>query len=330
MQVKPHNIEQSLKSEWRNFFIFGTDIGMISITVSKIRKYFDNDGVNASIIDYKELYSNYALIKQHLSGGLLLGGCSVVVIDNVPEKCDLEIFNDFQGSASSVVVFKAAEVKKTSKLYKHISLLKGYVTIPCYKLGELELAKYIYDYITNHDILIEYTLCQYLAGIFPNNIQLISLELDKLILYIGKERARIEEQDCKAVFHDYAEFILDDFAAAILLGDFRYIKKHIANILEDDNKHIALIRGLATYFRRVRLVKTHIINDNYSITEALAKLYPPVFFGHKEKFIEVVSKTSLLRLKSVLKNTLDIELEYKKIPIDKEVAIYHMLLSLIA
>ena len=84
---------------------------------------------------------------------------------------------------------------------------------------------------------------------------------------------------------------------------------------------------MTNYIKRLVLVKS-LMKDGYSEFEAMKKLYPPVFFKHKDAFSSALSHNRLSQLKKMLKELVNLELSIKKSSINKTEFIYQALLQM--
>lgn len=326
------NIDLELKKARRLnktcYFIYGNDEGMISFVQSALLAKLDSGRKGVYFFSYKEILDNPTVLASLMHSPSLFEQYSLVVItdiaDNIPESLDW-IFNK---SKYCSVILAAGEIKKSSKLYQKVSANENILLLSCYQMDKKDIVQYIQSFINNANKKINYDLCCYIAELIPSNMMFLHNELGKLILYAGSNK-EIQYDDCIKIFGNDETFILDQIASAIVLKDKECIKNKLNNLISNEEDYMLIVRILASYIKRLIYAK-QIVEEGQSVEQALQQLKPAVFFKYKAIFIQALNKTSMLRLKKLLKLIVAMELNIKQYSYNKKEYFAQSLLELVS
>lgn len=162
---------------------------------------------------------------------------------------------------------------KESKIFKD-----NFKVIDTTKTNNQEDAvTYIKDYITNNNHQINSQNLEYLTNKLGTDIYNINNELDKIFIYLGKEK-EITKDTIDLLINDKIDDIIYEFTNAILDNDYNKMIKMYQDLTRENIGYDYFIVSIANSFRQSLIIK--ILTNQYKSREEIAKV-----IGKKEFYI---------------------------------------------
>lgn len=136
---------------------------------------------------------------------------------------------------------------------------------------------YIKDYITNNNHQINSQNLEYLTNKLGTDIYNINNELDKIFIYLGKEK-EITKDTIDLLINDKIDDIIYEFTNAILDNDYNKMIKMYQDLTRENIGTDYFIVSIANSFRQSLIIK--ILTNQYKSREEIAKV-----IGKKEFYI---------------------------------------------
>ena len=136
---------------------------------------------------------------------------------------------------------------------------------------------YIKDYITNNNHQINSQNLEYLTNKLGTDIYNINNELDKIFIYLGKEK-EITKDTIDLLINDKIDDIIYEFTNAILDNDYNKMIKIYQDLTRENIGSDYFIVSIANSFRQSLIIK--ILTNQYKSREEIAKV-----IGKKEFYI---------------------------------------------
>lgn len=162
---------------------------------------------------------------------------------------------------------------KESKIFKD-----NFKVIDTTKTNNQEDAvTYIKDYITNNNHQINSQNLEYLTNKLGTDIYNINNELDKIFIYLGKEK-EITKDTIDLLINDKIDDIIYEFTNAILDNDYNKMIKMYQDLTRENIGTDYFIVSIANSFRQSLIIK--ILTNQYKSREEIAKV-----IGKKEFYV---------------------------------------------
>lgn len=136
---------------------------------------------------------------------------------------------------------------------------------------------YIKDYITNNNHQINSQNLEYLTNKLGTDIYNINNELDKIFIYLGKEK-EITKDTIDLLINDKIDDIIYEFTNAILDNDYNKMIKMYQDLTRENIGSDYFIVSIANSFRQSLIIK--ILTNQYKSREEIAKV-----IGKKEFYV---------------------------------------------
>lgn len=162
---------------------------------------------------------------------------------------------------------------KESKIFKD-----NFKVIDTTKTNNQEdIVTYIKDYITNNNHQINSQNLEYLTNKLGTDIYNINNELDKIFIYLGKEK-EITKDTIDLLINDKIDDIIYEFTNAILDNDYNKMIKMYQDLTRENIGSDYFIVSIANSFRQSLIIK--ILTNQYKSREEIAKV-----IGKKEFYV---------------------------------------------
>ena len=304
------------------YLVYGADTGLVSMLSSKIVNHYNDsegDSFNIHRLEFDDIKSNVVLLSDKMMSMSLLGGRTIVVIENSATASTKDLTQLLKHSTSNdaKVIFEAGELAKSSSLRKNFETLDNCVAIPCYKPDARSIKSLIMQYMKSCDLHYNHEITEILANIFPANRLLIQNEIEKLSLYKGDNK-EVTIEDINSMFAEMSEHSYDDVCTAIISKNKSLLVHNLAKLKHEDVPFIVLIRVVMNFFYKVLILLNTMKEKSKSANAAVLELRPPVFFKQKTNVINAANALNVKQVKQYIKKLLLLEVDCKSSSIDPD------------
>lgn len=317
MKVKPRDISSVLKSvgtHVRAVLVFGRDEGMARERADQISKQIAPDlsdpfqVAKPTLADIKE---HPSILLDELSAISMMGGRRLVRVDGAGNESTEAVKLALAGAqGDGLLVVTAGDIKPTSSLRKTMEAAKNALAIPCYEDNSRDLMGLVQSVLADAGLTATQDAVAYLVDNLGSDRMVSRGELEKLVLYKGKEGGQVTIADAEACVGDTAALGLNQIAEAVTGGDLKRLEKLLERARTAGENAIAVLRTLQNRMMRIHLARGY-VDQGMSPGEAIGKLRPPVFFAERDKFQMEVGRWHTRKVEQALEILLEAELECK-------------------
>ena len=296
MQIKPYQVETFINNIATNkeifaILLYGPESGLISIYQKKIaNKIVDNlsDPFLVVNLNEKQLEQDQGLLADEFSAISMLGGRKLIMVDSgnkMTESLKM-VFEapkkqtNFKVIGDNFILIVASELDKKSSLRKFAEGSPHIATIACYEDDLTTISAIIRQKFREQNFTFENQIVELLLGKFGKNRQIILNEMEKLFLFMGKNR-HITADILQQNIADIAEISAYNFVEEFANRDVKKAILFLEKLFTEKTSPITILRFLNNYFSKLSLVKSNIENgSNLDLEMKIQK----VFFKQQPSF----------------------------------------------
>ena len=230
-------------------------------------------------------------------------------------------------SYKGLLIFCAGELGTDSSLRKTFESSVNLAAVPCYLDDQLSLVKVIQQILKDSKISYEAGVLQLLTSCVPiGNRVLIINEVEKILLFLG-DKTHILVKDLENYLVIQGEVSFDKLCYQLSLRESDGIDILLSKLQKQGHNLVQIIRMVIYHFNHIHQVKS-LIDQKKSQQQAVATLFPPIFFKQQEKFNRSIKLWSKCQLIQMLKDLTDLELSAKQSAATAELLFKQMSISL--
>jgi DNA polymerase-3 subunit delta len=292
----------------------------------ELQKIIKND--NVIKINYEESSisqiieeANYFSLDSNLKY-IIVKNCSIF---DSKDDDDIDLLYKYldNPNANSVIIFISSNIDSRKKIVKRIK--ESFKFIEISKIDYKNIYDYINNYLKKYKYSIDYKASGYLVTNYGINLDLIINELDKLMLYLPKPSS-ITVSDCEKVVSRLLDNNTFHFVDACLNRNIEKAFKVYKDLKVYKIDESMLFILLYKEYKKTYLVKKY-VRMHYDSKEIVKLL--GIQPWQLEKTYNVSENYSEKDLQSIIKNLGVIDERFKKGIIDRETAMYNLILNLI-
>ncbi len=218
---------------------------------------------------------------------------------------------------NALTIIEAGDLAKTSKLRKLFEGGRHVVALPCYDDSPADVRAMAAEAAEREGLRFDPEALDLLTAHLGTDRGVSRAEIDKLILFVGPQAVReggrdtIHTDDVKASLVDASSEALDATAGEAADGATRRLAASLDRLASAGASPIGLLRALQRQFARLRTARAA-IDRGASLSDAVSRLRPPVFFAERKPFEARVGRWRTEDLDRVLDLILNAELEAKR------------------
>ena len=330
MQIKPYQAESFINNISKNKEIFavllyGPESGLISIYQKRISHSIVADLSDPFLVVHlneKQLEQDQGLLADEFTAISMLGGRKLIMVDGgnkMTESLKL-IFetskkqSNFKIVGDNFILIIADDLDKTSSLRKFAETSPHIATIACYEDDLTTISAIIRQKFKEQNFTFENQIVELLLNRFSKNRQIILNEIDKLFLFMGKNR-HITAEIIQENIADIAEISGYNFVEEFANRDTKKAILFLEKLFAEKTSPITILRFLNNYFNKLALVKNNIENGNNLDLEMKIQ---NVFFKQRQSFKKHLSIWSHKAIGNILIKLQELEIKCKNSNFDSE------------
>lgn len=334
MKLQTKQIEGFLKAparEVRAILVYGPDSGLVKerskiLCLSQVSDI--NDPFNAAHLTGDIIENDPARLSDEANAQSLMGGKRLLRITDAGNEVTAPLKAWLKGNPSpdTLVVLEAGDLKPKDSLRKLCEDSANAAALPCYIEDERALAVLIKDALREANLSISQDAVTYLASAVKGDRARARMEIEKLSLYMGKER-NVSLQDVQQSCGDIGLYSLDDLAYAFTGGNRELAMKSLRTLMDEGSEPIVILRTLQNHLQRFHLVKSLMEIYDQSADEAMKSLQPPVFFKTADMFRAQINRWPAKKSRTVLNRLADVEARTKQTGTPVDTLLNQLILS---
>jgi DNA polymerase-3 subunit delta len=298
----------------RVILVYGPDDGLMRERSKAIGKtVVDNldDPFNAVALSTDILQEDPARLADEANALSMMSGARLIRIEDGSDKLTPLLKDYLQDpSDDNLVIVEAGELGPRSSLRQLCEKSKNAAALPCYVEDERGVANLVREIISGQGYFIDHDAAQFLAQNAAGDRARIRSEVEKLILYMGKEK-HIALADVQASTGQAGTASLDDLVYGMAAGDVKKSIHAYSKLIGEGVSDIVILRAIQNHFRRLHYTAA-MMQGGKSLDEAVKSLTPPIFFKLEDSFKGQVRKWQGPRLAMTLDKLAQLEAETKK------------------
>jgi DNA polymerase-3 subunit delta len=324
MQIKPFQAESFINNIAKNKEIFavvlyGPEAGLIQIRRKKIASsiVFDpNDPFLVVSLNEKQFDEDKGLLSDEFAAMSMLGGRKLINVEggNKTTESLKMIFEEPKKSAKKVpseefkilgdnfILITAGELDKSSSLRKFAESSPYIAAIACYEDDVATISAIIRGKLQELKFTFDSNIVQILLDRFGKNRQIIINEIDKLDLFMGKDRNLTIDalsQNIADVAEVSAFGLVEEFASRNPAKAIFYLEK----LYVEKVSPIMILRFLSNYFSKLLVVKSNIANgSNLDLEMKIQNVFfkqQPIFKRHLNIWSPKAISSLLIKLQEL-------------------------------
>lgn len=317
MKVKPRDIPSILKAidpSVRAVLVFGRDEGLARERADMISKQIApdlSDPFQVAKPSADDIKQSPSILMDELAAISMMGGRRLVRLDGAGNEATEAVKLALSGDkGDGLLVITAGDLKPASSLRKALEAAKKALAIPCYEDNTRDLMGLVQTVLADAGLGATQDASAYLVDNLGGDRAVSRGELDKLVLYKGREGGQVTLADAEACVGDTAALGLNQIAEAVTAGDLVRLEKLLERARTSGESAVAILRTLQNRMMRLHLVRGH-MDMGMAPSDAMGKLRPPVFFSERDKFQRELGRWNSRKIEQALEILLEAELDCK-------------------
>ena len=321
----------SKKKIYPIYFLAGEDGFLLEDSLKKIEKIINTDDLNREVFQATESSGNDIL--NSIETLPFLTDKRVVILKSANKlknddfKIITQIIENPVDTACFIIVFPDKVKNSTSKRKDLISLCEqsdNCCCVDCKKPYEKDVKAFIQEEFNNRGKSIEPDVVQQIINDTGLDLQNVSNEIEKISLYLGKEKTSVTVEDFIKISGFTKEINIFMLSNAIEEKNLNYSLFIVEQMLKTGESAIGLLSTISNTVRKMLTAKSLMEEKNYTSQDALNYIRVYAYFQYK--YLNNLSKYTLLHLKRCLKEILKTDVALKTGKTDDKSAIENLVL----
>ena len=329
MKIPPKDIDNfilNIPKQVKAILLYGPDSGLVKIRSSLLEKSRNMVGK----FNYDQIKNNPAILLDSLNTISLFGenlSQEKIIFIECPgtgftESCSSMLK---EVSYNGLLVFCAGDLGTDSLLRKFFEGQDNIAAIPCYQDDSVAISKLIQQIFKSKQISIEHSAIQLLMSCIAIGDRLLVInEIEKICLFLG-EKKQVIESDLNGYLESQGEVNFDRLCYKMSLKETKELEPLLAKLQNEGHNLVSITRMLIRHFYRLYQVK-HLITQGKTEQQAMASLFPPVFFKQVNDFSRSLKLWSDKELMSLLREFTELELISKQNPATAELILRNIMI----
>ncbi len=212
-------------------------------------------------------------------------------------------------SGDGLIIAEAGPLRRDSAMVKMFEASKTGAAIPCYADEGRSLAALLDKTLKQENISLTPDARSYVINRLGADRAATRSEIEKLLLYIGKN-GKLDLEDAVEAIGDAGSTSVDDLVYATATGDITSSHRALDRLTAANTQPITVIRSMIGHLTKLRAVVAKA--ETSGLEPALASIRPPIFFKRKTAFQEQARIWSRQRLSLAIDRMLRAEIEVKQ------------------
>ena len=290
------------------YLLYGKNEGLKTECIDEILRKNDGKILN---YDEKQIKDEVESFYENILSGSLFESNKVIVINRASEKI-YEIIKDLisRDISNVKIVINAGILEKKSKLRSLFEKNKDMICIPTYPDNNDTLSKITSAFFRKENIAISQQNINLIIEKCNGDRGNLKNEIDKIRNYLT-DKKKISAEEILKLINLSENYTLSELIDNCLAKN----KNKVVNILNENNYNtedcILIIRTFLSKAKRILKLAVQ-LEQNKDINETLNSAKPPIFWKDKEIVKIQLNKWKLKKIKELISNINNVELELKK------------------
>ncbi len=297
-----------LKSDIKFFLIYGKNEGLKAESIDKILK--ENNG-KIFYYDENQIKTNIESFYENILSGSLFESDKVIIINRASDKIYNIIQDLIERNMTSVkFIINAGILETKSKIRSLFEKKKDLICIPTYPDNNDTLSRLAGNFFREQNISISQQNINLIVEKCNGDRNNLKNEIEKIKNFI-KNKKKISPQEILKLINLTENYELSELIDNCLAKN----KNRIINILNENNYNaedcILILRTFLSKAKRILKLAIE-LEQNQNIEKTINTAKPPIFWKDKEIVKIQLHKWKPKKIRELINNINDIELEIKK------------------
>lgn len=325
MKISPYQIESYINQIDREriagCLLFGPNSALTNYRFNLVARKISSDLSDpflVSNVSKERLSEDKAILADEFFSYPMLGGRKLIIIrdsDSIAGAALKILFSDYGYAKKSenFILIQAGDLDRSSLLRKICEDSPSFAAIACYEDSESVIKKFIADELSKNKIISDEDVVSLLFERFGKNRQIIMLELEKIMIFLGEEK-KLSYEVIKKISVSGAEISASEFVDNFVTQKFLFSLLIAEKLLQEGFEAIVLLRFLSNYLQKLYQARLDI--DFNGVGFDLAIKNQKLFFKSEAVFrmaLKKLSKEFLIKNLSKLQ-LLEIKMKSDSIP----------------
>ncbi len=313
--------------------VYGPDEGLARERLSMLGKTVVedlNDPFNVIELNGDQINDTPAILSDEVFAISMMGGRRLIRIRDANDKNAkaLESVLEDADKIDHLILIHGGDLSPKSALRKWAEKSKVAAALPCYVEDERGVSRFLSQFFTEHQLRIDSDALTLASSILSGDRAMIRQEAEKIVTYKGEDKSTITLGDINACLGATNAETLDVLVQHMASGRPKEMEETLHFLFSEGASAVMILRVVQNYYRRLYI--THGRMRDMGFEQAIAKLYPPVFFKHKPGFQQHLRTWPQPRIEGALHQLYEAEALLKSGTMDAELLCNRTLLSLCA
>ena len=313
------------------YFLAGEEPFLLEDSLKRIEKVINTDDLNREVFQATECSGNDILNSVETLPFLTDKRIVILKMANKLKNDDFKIITKIienpVDTSCFIIIFPEKIKNSTSKRKDLIALCEKSDTcycVECKKLYEKDVKNFIQEEFNIRGKNIEPDVVQQIINDTGLDLQNVSNEIEKISLYLGKDKKNITVEDFVKISGFTKEINIFMLTNSIEEKNLKYSLFIVEQMLKTGESAIGLLSTISGAIRKMLMAKSLMEEKNYTSQDALN--YVRVYSYFQYKYAANLSKYSLVHLKKCLKEILKTDIALKTGKTDDKSAIENLVL----
>ena len=313
------------------YFLAGEEPFLLEDSLKRIEKVINTDDLNREVFQATECSGNDILNSVETLPFLTDKRIVILKMANKLKNDDFKIITKIienpVDTSCFIIIFPEKIKNSTSKRKDLIALCEKSdicYCVDCKKLYEKDVKNFIQEEFNIRGKNIEPDVVQQIINDTGLDLQNVSNEIEKISLYLGKDKKNITVEDFVKISGFTKEINIFMLTNSIEEKNLKYSLFIVEQMLKTGESAIGLLSTISGAIRKMLMAKSLMEEKNYTSQDALN--YVRVYSYFQYKYAANLSKYSLVHLKKCLKEILKTDIALKTGKTDDKSAIENLVL----
>ncbi|HMB48564.1 MAG TPA: DNA polymerase III subunit delta [Afifellaceae bacterium] len=295
--IKPQQAERYLADPpdgVRLFLIYGPDAGAVTErarAVEKVAQMRDSAGGNLIRLGSEDLVADPGRLSDEANAVSMFGGEPILAVRVTDGRHNVmpSITPLLEAPPEAAwIVVEAGDLKPSSPLRKGFEASRAAAAVPCYELDARDVSQMIHLMFQEADLQIEPDAAEALAAGLGADRMASRNEIEKLILYAGRDNPVTLDHVHAAVGENLA-FRSDRIIDAALLGRSAGMDDDLTLLRNEGQSASGLATQMLRHLMTMQALRER-VDKGSSPRQAVEGARPPIFFKRRDLMIKALSR----------------------------------------
>lgn len=315
------------------YFICGEEHYLIDESVKQLEKKINTDSLNREVFQAPDVLGKDVVFAVETLPFLTDKRVVILKMANKLKNADFEtitrLIENPVDSACFIILFPEKIKGNTSKRKDLISLCsdsKQCVCVECKKFYEKDARDFVIREFKSRGKNVSYDVVSQIVNESGTDLLNLSNEIEKICLFLGKEKKQITEDDFAKISGFTKEINVFMLSNIIEAKNLKYALFILEKMIENGEKAINLLSAISSTVRKLLTAKSLMQEKHYTPQETMDYIRVPAFFNFRKDYLNNLSKFSLEHLKQSMREVLKADIAIKTGKTDEILALEKLLI----